>query len=262
METAAVLALLGSSAAGLLDLKTTEVPEEIPALMISFGIFYWFVSALTFGDFYPLFLSMAVGTGVLLFGLLMYKRGQWGEADAWILAAIAYMLPVYGGGMFMPGYLVNFFLVGAAYTIIYAVALGFRHPVFPHFMKDMKGSVRLLLLPLAFAAAALFLGAAYGINTSPLLYSSLLIALLIVFWRYGKTVEQRVFRKRVSTRLLKEGDVVQGMIWRGLTKQEAEKLRKQKRYVTVKEGVRFVPVFPITILVTVLYGNLLFLLAF
>lgn len=260
-ELIVIPALIGSALAGLYDLRTTEVPDDIPALMIASGVFYWFVSALTFGDFYPLFLSLSLGALVLAAGLFLYRKGQWGEADAWTMAAIAFMVPLYNGGIFMAGFAANFLIVAAAYTVSYAIVLGFMHrDILPHFARDMRSNARILAAPAGFAALAVILRLAYGADTSSLIVAAAVFLLLLVFWRYGKVVESRIFRRRVASSRLKEGDVVEGMIWRGLTRDEIRGIRKKSRYVVVKEGVRFIPVFPLSLAVTLLYGNLFFII--
>ncbi len=250
-------ALLGSAIAGIWDLLTTEVPDEIPALMISFGVFGWYASALTTGNFLPLFYSLAFGTLILAAGWLLYKKGHWGGADAFILAAIAYVMPVYNGRLLLADYLLNFLAVSSAYMIIYALALGAaRREVFGYLAEDIRKNIRMLAIILsAFAVPALFLaysGYASGIN----MFAA--AALITLFWRYAHVIEQKIFRKRIPSSELKAGDVVEDMIWRGITEEEIAKIRKSKKYVVVKEGIRFVPVFSITLLVTVLYGNVFF----
>jgi len=49
------------------------------------------------------------------------------------------------------------------------------------------------------------------------------------------------------------------MIWRGLTEKEVRKIRRTKKYVVIKDGIRFVPVFPITLVISILFGNIFFL---
>jgi Flp pilus assembly protein protease CpaA len=259
MEIILIIAMLGAIAAGYYDLKTTEVPAEIPALMISGGLFYWFVSALTTGDFFPLYISVSAGLVVLALGLSMYRLGQWGEADAWMLASVAFMVPVFNGGIFAFPFTVNLFMVGAAYTIVYAAALGLMNPdVARNFASDMKGHAHVLLAPVSLVFAALLLGT-YGYDTMPLVTASALLFLFIVFWRYARVIEKHVLKRTVKTSDLREGDVVEDMIWRGITKSEIEDLRRKKSHVVIKEGVRFVPAFPIAFVVTLLFGNLLFL---
>jgi hypothetical protein len=38
------VALIGGFAAGLWDLKTSDIPDEAPALMATLGLFIWYVN--------------------------------------------------------------------------------------------------------------------------------------------------------------------------------------------------------------------------
>ncbi len=257
-----VIAVIGSVIAGAWDLKTTEVPDEIPVLMVSLGIFLWFITALN-GNSAPFVLSSVAGTIVLALGLLLYKHGKWGGADAWIFAAVLYLIPVYNSRIFVLDYIPNLVWVSALYTVIYAVALGIMNKrVLRNFVDDVKDNAAAVIgLPAAaFAGFALFaysLGVAYSARSSLLIIFVLMI-LLALFWRYARVIENKVFTRRIPTKQLKPGDVLQEMIWRGLTPDEVAKIKKSKKFVTIKEGMRFVPVFPIALIVTLLYGNLMF----
>ncbi|MBI4018458.1 MAG: hypothetical protein HY368_02515, partial [Candidatus Aenigmarchaeota archaeon] len=59
---------------------------------------------------------------------------------------------------------------------------------------------------------------------------------------------------------LKPGDVLEKMIWRGLTREEIREIKRKEKYAVVKEGVRFVPAFALTLVATLLYGNIFMLL--
>ncbi|MDI6721170.1 MAG: prepilin peptidase [Candidatus Aenigmarchaeota archaeon] len=255
-----ILALLASSAAGIWDLKTTEVPDEIPALMIAAGLFYWTIHWLSTGNLMPLAFSVVLGSLILLIGLILYKKKQWGAADAWIFAAIFYMLPSFG---FFAGYLINFFIVTIAYMVIYSLYIGLASKnVMNYFMDDIRTSWKYVaLIPALFAAAIAgfsFAVSEFSLITSPSFAGILLIIFLMsLFWRYGVVIEKRVFRKRVSTKDLKPGDVIEGGAWKGLTKDEIKKTRVKKKYVVIKEGIRFVPVFPITLAITAAFGTIM-----
>lgn len=250
----------GSAIAGITDLLTTEVPDEIPFLMSASAIFYWYVNSLRAENMMPLFLSLAVGTVLLAIGMILYKKGQWGGADALILAAIGYAMPI----SFMQDFIVNLMLVGSVYMIFYALALGIKNKkVFGIFLKDIKENRKIVfgipLVFLAFFAALAYISHALSgyIRTGSMLNIFLLVVFLTFFWRYGKIIETHVFRRKIPASKLREGDVVEGMIWRGLTRKEIMKIRRQKRHVIVKEGVRFVPAFPLALIATLLWGNLL-----
>jgi Flp pilus assembly protein protease CpaA len=252
-----ILLLLGLTVAAVWDLKTTEVPDELPYLLIIVGIFYWFVISSANNDFTYLFYSLVIGTLLLFFGLLMYRTGKWGGADAWLLAAVGYMLPLYNNGIFMISFVPNFLIVASAYTILYSFAIGMMHKEsFSYLKEDLRKNYRVFLIPAAF----LFFPVYVYLQGDFLLISFIpffLILFLVVFWRYALVIEKKVFTRKVPASKIKEGDVLEDMVWRGLTPEEVRKIKQKRKSVTIKEGIRFVPVFPITVLVTLVYGNIL-----
>lgn len=254
-----ILALVGSAIAGLWDLKTTEVPDPLPIGMAVIGAGYWLVNWLLTGDSNSLITSLIVGTILLSAGLLLYKRGQWGGADAWILGAIGYMIPVYAGELFIVPYLLNFMIVSIVYTVVYSLVIGLLNAaVFKHVAKDFRENAKILVgVPLCAALIILGVSLYFG---ALLLKILPLVILLVLFWRYAVVIEKRVFRKRIPTSRLKKGDVIENGNWIGLTEQQVRKIRKEKKFVTIKDGMRFVPVFAIALLLTLLYGNLFFVI--
>ncbi len=265
IEFLILIAAVGSVLAGAWDLKTTEVPDEVPALMIPLGMFFLFVQASIKGDFYPLFLSLTIGTAILAIGLAMYKKGEWGGADAWIFASIAYVVPLYNGRIFMVDFIFNFLAVSVVYMVAYSLILGVMNPyVFSRFLGELKKRWKIAAgVPALFFVVAGYIAATRGVGVASIsfLVPFLLVVFLMIFWTYAKAIEQHVFRKKIPVDKLKAGDVLEDMVWRGITEEEVKKIRKEKKFVTIKEGVRFVPVFPITLVVTLLYGNVLLMVA-
>jgi len=252
---AVVIAVSGLTIAGFWDLFTTEVPDEVPAIMLSFGVFLWYFNALSTGDFLPLFYSLVLGASVLILGLVLYKKGHWGGADAWLLAALAFLLPFYHSEIFIYPFIFNLLVVGTVYMIAYAIILGFlNRRVFYYFVDDIKNNRSIVLVPIVILGFFFLLLYPY-INY--LIIISLI--LLILFWRYALVIENRVFKKRIRSSELRKGDVLEEMIWRGLTEEEVKDIKRKREFVVVKEGVRFIPVFPIALAITLIYGNLMFL---
>ena len=68
-----------------------------------------------------------------------------------------------------------------------------------------------------------------------------------------------VFKRKIDASRVRIGDVPIGYRWKGLTEKEVQKIKKKGNKITIKEGVRFAPVFVITIILTILFGNLLFI---
>ena len=256
-----VIAVVGTVLAGIWDLKTTEVPDHLPYAMIGIGIFYWIINGLTTGVYTNLMISLLVGTVLLAIGFVMYKKGQWGGADAWILAAIGYMLPVYDGALFIFPYIMNFAIVAIAYTVVYALAIGLMNPhLFSLFAKNARKRSWMIVLPLAAFAGSLAVSYSYSIIL-PLTIFLAFASFIAVFFVYAKTVENHFFTRKIPVSKLKKGDVLEKGNWVGLSDSQVHRLRSSKKYVTIKDGVRFVPVFAITLVVTLLFGNMFLLLA-
>lgn len=259
------VALTGSLIAGIWDLKTTEIPDEIPTLMAGIGIFFWFVFALTFGSFYVFFMSMAVGLVFLVFGWVLYKAGQWGGGDAKLMAAIGCLVPTMPGAfIFSFSFFSNVFFVGAAYVIAYSVVIGFmnRDIVVSNFVDDLSMKwKRIFMAPVIITAVFLSMMLYFSMIDFAML-SGLFVSvfLIMVFWRYARVIEKKVFMKEVPASSLREGDVLRGSkIWDGLTAEEAARLRKTRKKYVIKEGVRFGPVFCIALVITIAFGNLVFI---
>lgn len=256
------LAAAGTAAAGVWDLKTTEVPDEIFFLMIVPGIILHVAYGAMTGDFLPLLIGGAIGTIALAAGMLMFKAKQWGEADAWALAAVGYLVPFFDGKLFMLSYIPNLFLTALAYMIIYSAVLGIANAhIFAYLKDDIRRNARYVFgVPAACGIALAALMSYTGFFSAAPIALLLLIIFVAFFWRYAKTVEKYLFKKSIRVEELREGDVLEETGWVGITKEDVERIKKERKYVTIKEGVRFTPVFAIALVLTLLYGNLLTML--
>lgn len=274
------VALIGSALAAAWDLRTTEIPDEIPHAMAVLGVVLAGLRTWLEQDWMPLADSGLAGLGLLGFGFLMYRLGQWGGGDAKVLAAIGFLTPTLPRPtlLLLPlplAYLLNVFLVGAAYMLIYALVLALldRH-ILTEFAHDVRASGRLLLvgvgtLFITFMAINWYLTSLFGLtpHVSSLLSNSLLplavsVGLLFV-WKFARTVEMVGFRKKIPISQLRVGDVLEeSRLWEGITERELEQIRRSgRKFVIIKEGVRFGPTFTLALLVTLYFGDgiLLFL---
>jgi len=268
------VAFIGSSLAAIWDLKTTEIPDGIPYVMIAIGLIFHGIQSLLQWSYWPILNSLTFGLGFLGFGFLMYYGGQWGGGDAKVLSAIGFLLPVLPQGfpeLFFPfplSYMINVFVVGAAYMLIYAFVLALiNKKIMRKFLKDMKASSKLMLILLTFSLFIfIFLNWFFiyyfqiGFDFVFILKNSFfpLIAILALFviWKFTKSVEEIGFKKRIPVSKLKVGDVLlESKKWEGITKKELKKIRKSRKFVTVKEGVRFAPSFPLALLFTLYLGD-------
>jgi Flp pilus assembly protein protease CpaA len=270
-----IVAFAGSIYAALWDLKTTEIPDEIPHAMIIFALLFYGIQSVIESNYWIFLNSLIYGGAILVLGFVMYYAGQWGGGDAKILAAIIFLLPTANTALPFPlTFLLNVFLVGAGYMILYSFVLALMNRrIFSAFVADVKKQKALLALG-SIALFATFsiinylvlVVLAYPVNYLYLLRNSLLPLLavigLFVVWRFAKAVEDVGFKKKIPVSKLKIGDVlIDSKLWEGITERQLKKVKKSgKRFVWIKEGVRFAPAFPLALLFTLLYGDFLFLI--
>lgn len=246
------LALLGSAVAGIWDLFTTDIPDEVTDSMIALGVFYWAVESLKLGTIVPLATSIAVGVLFLAFGYVLYKTGQWGGGDAKLLGAIGFLIPIFKTSLFPLHFLTNVFVVGAVYTVLYAITVGLLYGSIAKFFKETP--LYITLISIAIMVSAFFFERIEG----EIIF---LFGFLVLFFFYAKYIEKNVFVRRIPVSKLKVGDVLlSSKEWVGITEKELTKIKRKYKYVKVKEGVRFGIVFFFALIATFLYGNLLFLL--
>jgi Flp pilus assembly protein protease CpaA len=219
------IALIGSFAAGIYDLKTTNIPDKVCIAMIILGIIIHALNGFLTNDFTILLNSLFFAGIFLIIGLVMYYAGWWGGGDGELLIAVGILLPtlffVKTQFPFAISFFINTWFIGAIYSVIYVIILAY---------KDK------------------------GIGKS-------------FFDRIGILLTKGYYRK-ISVRKLKPDDMIGENIprlkiykrfIRGLTKKEVIKIKKIRKYVIIKEGIRYGIVFPLTLLFTLLFGDFLFL---
>ncbi len=274
------VAFVGTTIAAIWDLKTTEVPDQLPYIMIAIALLFYGYQSLISGSFLPILNSLTYGLVFLGFGAFMYYIGQWGGADSLLLSAVGFLLPVAPQGLtqtilpFPVSYFINLFIVGAVYMLLYALFFSLRNrTVLSGFVTDLKASVNIL----AIGFVGLFvLFYATGLSVTKIFYNSLdftkafslslypLLSVVVMYtlWKFAKAVEIHGFRKKMPISKLKVGDMLlneKKLV--GVTKEQINALKKSgKRYVEIKLGVPFAVAFPLALLVTLFYGDLILVL--
>lgn len=262
------IALIGSFAAGFYDLKTSNIPDKLCVLMIIFGLIIHSIYGFQTGDFSILINSFMFGGLFLAFGLLMYFTNQWGGGDGELLVAIGILLPqitvIKTIFPFALSFFINSFFIGAAYSIFYSLILSYRNP------SISKSFFKAINKPLLLATLAIFLTLSV-VSFFYVRYFSFiffLMFILILFWKFSKSIEQGFFKKIPVSKLRVDDmlgeDIPRLKIYKrfikGLTKEQVIKIKKIKRYIMIREGIRYGLVFPLTLLFTLLLGDIFFLL--
>ncbi|MBN2203065.1 MAG: prepilin peptidase [Candidatus Aenigmarchaeota archaeon] len=261
-----LIAFIGSLACGLYDLKTSNVPDSVCLLMIASGFIIHIVYGFSTGDFANLVNSLLFGGLFLGFGLLMYFTGQWGGGDGELLVTIGVLLPTMTSVStifpFSISFFVNSFFIGAIYSIIYSLILVCRTPkISKKFVSNMKSSKVLFACVVVAAFSTIFL-----FFSQPAFFAiTILLLVLIVFQRFSKTIEESFYR-RIPTKKLQVDDMLGEDIpklrlykryIKGLSQKQVDRIRKHKRYVIVRDGIRYGLVFPLSLLFTYFIGDFL-----
>ncbi len=270
-----LIGVVGFGAAGYWDLKTTEFPDWLPYAIIVLSLLVRGVYSWVLGDLWIVLNSAIIGVVFLGFGLTLYYIKQWGDGDAWLLGAMGFLLPAAPGSfaplvssafLFPMSLLFNFFVLSFAYLVVYAIGLGVKdRRLFTEFSHSFKGQAPMVgIMTIMFSAACMFivmfLSFGFGMPFPAVSHILLLPAAimgLLVFVQYGQYIEKQMFKKQISVKELRVGDVPVGEKFRVLNGNEVAKLKEKGGKIWIKEGIRLSPVFVITLLVTFFYGSLL-----
>ncbi len=268
------IGLAGFGLAAYWDLRYTEFPDWLPYSMIMLTIATKAAASFLADDWWILLNSFLVGTLFLGLGLLLYFSRQWGDGDAWLMGAMGFLLPAqmgFGTQTVLPfpmGVLFNFLLISLVYLIAYSVFLGLKNRSINKKYADVLRDEKYKLIGMSaffFAFSwgfAFFMDSLYfsDVNIMQMFLLPFLLTFILFFSYYAKTVEKNLFKRKIRTSELREGDVILDGRWKGVTKRDIAMLKRKTKHVWIKEGVRFAPVFVITMLISIFYGDLLFLL--
>ena len=168
-------------------------------------------------------------------------------------------------------FLLNNLIVASAYGVLYSSGLAFENR--SNFLISLKGvytknkRARLPILIMALAGIISFF---------ILRYNEILVITAIIFvfpylYIFVKAVENTCMVKKISANELTEGDWITHQIKvgnktinpsaEGLSKDNLDLLRKHHIKLEVKYGIPFVPVFLITAVISVIFGNLFYVIA-
>ncbi len=266
------------------DFKTREVPDWVNFGLIGIGfginllftIIYWKINFI---------LASIAGFGIFFaLAWLMFQFGQWGGGDSKMLMGLGALFGIdfLAKKFFLAHFLANALVIGALYGILWSVFLIFKNKekfvkIFKSSMKSKKVALTKKIILVLFIILILF-SAVIPDNfiRLMLLYLAIVIALTFYLWIAVKAVESSCMLKYVKPQQLTEGDwiakdvkvsgkYITGPKDLGIEKKNIRKLmefyKKGKiKKVLIKEGIPFVPSFFIAYVITLAYGNLVFLL--
>ncbi len=280
-----VVILFGLIVATITDLKTREVPDWVSYGLIGIGLGLNLLFSLVYWNYWFFVNSLAGFLVFFILALIMFYSAQWGGGDSKVLMGLGALIGLdirFTGFPFLVSFIINILLVGAVYGIIWSFVLAFRN--FKSFYKEFRKiqrSVKVVRLRVYVVVFVLLMLVLSFLNRGTIflsLFLSLLLIGLVTFylWIFVKAIEKTCMIKAVKPSKLTEGDwIVEdvkvngkricGPKDLGIEKKQISKLvgfykRGKVKKILIKEGIPFVPSFLIAYVLTLFFGNLLFLL--
>lgn len=271
--------------ASLFDLDTTDVPDVFCATAVLGGLFLHFlasrplnlaiistfvseqglmsffslsgIGAVIAGLGDPLAYSLGVGVVFSVLGWAAYWRGMWGGADAFAMSALGFGAPYAGSASLTDplNLFVNITLAGFVYIMVYTVYKSFRHPeVWEKTYALILEDRRRIGVELGALAGFTLIAFRAGMPVVPF---SALLGFMIFLTRYLEVVQDEAFYEVVEAEDLEVGDVAapdQGFGSKivGLSEEDIEEFDGEE--LEVREGVPFMPVFVLALILTDVFG--------
>ena len=265
------------------DIKTREVPDWVNFGLIGtgfginllFSIIFWNINFI---------LASIIGFAIFFaIAWVMFYTGQWGGGDSKILMGLGAVIGIdfFSKQFFLFGFLINALLLGALYGILWAVFSIFRNrkKFVKEFKKSSKNKKIILSKRIVFILFIILILVGLFIPNNlvklMMFYAAVVSVLTFYLWIYIKAVENVSMLKYVKLQQLTEGDwiaknvkvdgkYITGPKDLGIEKKKIKKLiefykRGKVKRILIKEGIPFVPSFFAAYVVTLIYGNLLFL---
>ncbi len=281
----AIIALLWLSVATIQDIKKREVANWLSFSLLIFAVaIRAFASILSNNPYY--FLSALIIVVVFFFlSNLLYFIRIFAGGDAKLLISLAvvfstnpFFTPLIKTNLstifnfssyFLVTFMINLMVVGSLYGLVYSITLAFRRkkPFLKEFRvlnrKFLAYKILAVILSLAVFSLAIL------VRQNMLLLFSIFLFIFPYLFIFVKAVENACMIKKCPPSKLAEGDwlfkeVKIGKIrikpkWDGLTPKEISIIKKSQRSVLIKEGIPFIPVFLMALIVS-FFANLVILL--
>lgn len=233
-----------------------DVPDLPAVAAIAAGIILHSVHAYTVGSWTPVIWMAGIGLAFTAYGWLAYWKGLWGGADAMGITVLGFAAPyaVSGPDLLYPvNIFINIMIVGLLYTVAFAIHRASKSEGFVTRTKERVLDDR-RRIPVEIAGAAVFSAYAGSVGLNPFMYFAGLV-FVIFLYRFLKVLEESEMTRTMAVEDLEGGEVVkeQGGLIEGISEEEIEELDVEE--VEVQEGIRFMPVFPVALLITDLFGG-------
>lgn len=277
-----IISFIGLIIGTYTDFKTREVPDFVNYSLIFIGLGVHLIYSIVTKNWMFFLYGVSGFLIALAIAFAMFYGGQWGGGDSKMIMALGSLIGLdFKIDSFFVSLLVNMFIIGAVYGLIYGAVLAFKHR--KEFLawfrkiaeKRRNAQIRksVLVVSLMLFVASFFFDKFFQLV---LIFLIFILWISIYLFIFTKAVEKCCMYKFVRPERLTEGDWIARNIFidgkyicgprdLGISKQQIATLIKLKRRgkikdVLVKEGIPFVPSFLIAFIFTYFYGSILFFL--
>lgn len=258
------LALLWIVFAVIQDLRKREIANWLNFSLIVFALGFRFFYSLFSADNFMFFYQGLFGLGIFfLLGNFLYYGRVFAGGDAKLMIALGAVLPFsesfFANIKFFSVFFLIFLFVSAAYSLAGSLILSLKN--FRRFRKEFSnqmGKNKRFILPVLLLALIVM---AFGFLENLFFFIGILIFVLPYLYIFAKAVDESCMIKKVKTSKLTEGDwlykdvrIGQKTIkatWDGLTKGDINQLKKKHKFVLIRYGIPFSPVFLISFLIII-----------
>lgn len=243
------------------DLRKREIANWVSFSLIIFALGFRFFYSLFSSAGFNFFYQGVLGLGIFfIIGNMLYYGRLFAGGDAKLMIALGAILP------FSESFSVNmdifilflfvFLITGAIYSLIISLIISFRN--FKRFRREFGkifNKYKKFIYPVMFLGLVLMVS---GFNTL-VFYLGIIIFILPYLYIYTKAVDEACMIKRIKPSLLSEGDWLYKDVrvgkktikatWSGLNKKEIRLIQRNKKFVLIRHGIPFTPVFLISFLI-------------
>ncbi len=256
-----VLALIWIIFATIQDLRKREIANWVSFSLIVFALGFRFFYSLFSETGFNFFYQGVLGLGVFfLIGNFFYYGRLFAGGDAKLMIALGAILPFSQNfstnlNIFIL-FLFVFLIAGAVYSLIISLIISFRN-----FKKFRKEFGKIFNKNKKFLYFVMFLGLVLmviGFNTL-IFYLGIIVFIVAYLYVFAKAVDEACMIKKIKTSLLREGDWLYRDVkigkkiikatWSGLNKKEIRLIHRNKKFVLIRQGIPFTPVFLISFLI-------------
>ncbi len=276
------IALIGMIYASWTDIRIREVPNRISFGLILLVFIFRLGYSLYMGNMQIFYESLLVGLIFLGIGLAFFYAQQWGGADTKLLVVLGL-----GFSTILPDFhpvfialwpfaitlILNFFIISVVYALAYSFFMAFENP---RVIKDFRASITSYgYLEVAVLAGSSLLILVAGFYEK-IFWVLLSIPILWSLSKFLKAVEKNCMYKRVYVDHLVEFDVPEHDIKvgkevivskkdpNGMTLEQIERVKKLAKAgkipktIKIKWGIPLIPVFPLTLIISLFIGDLFY----